>query len=89
MTLFNDGLSREPLRHKTEMIRTVLHNGDLTIIAAYGSAKDVSVYHSIPVPSERIFVVGKMKSRLQNQAQFISEGYAVHLGECIARQFFG
>lgn len=80
MTLFNNGLSRDPLRHKADMIRTAVTNADLLITAGYGSSRDVSIYQSIHVPSDRIFVVGKVKSRLQNQAQFISDGYALHLG---------
>ena len=81
MTLFNDGISREPLKHKAEMIRTVVESADLTLVAAYGSSKDIAVYQSLHVPAERIFVVGKQKHRLQGQAVFLSDGYALHLGE--------
>ena len=80
MTLFNDGISREPLKHKAEMVRAVVDSADLTLVAAYGSAKDISVYQSLHVPAERIFVVGKHKHRLQGQAVFLSDGYALHLG---------
>ena len=81
MTLFNNGISREPLKHKAEMVRKAVENGDLLISAAYGSSKDVSIYQSINVPIERTFVVGKIKSRLQNRARFVSDGYALHLGK--------
>jgi hypothetical protein len=81
MTLFNDGISREPIKHKFEMIRNAVENADLIIAAAYGSSKDIPGYQLIHVPAERIFVVGKIKHRLQGQAQFISDGYAMHLGK--------
>jgi hypothetical protein len=81
MTLFNDGICREPIKHKTEMVRNIVENADLTIAAAYGSSKDVPGYQLIHVPPERIFVVGKVKSRLQGQARFIVDGYAMHLGK--------
>jgi len=81
MTLFNDGICREPIKHKAEMLRTTVENADLVIAAAYGSSKDISGYQLIHVPAERIFVVGKIKSRLQGQARFIVDGYAVHLAE--------
>lgn len=80
MTLFNDGISREPLKHKSEMVRNIVENADLIIVAAYGSSKDVPGYQLIHVPVDRTFVVGKMKTRLQGQARFILDGYAVHLG---------
>ena len=83
MTLFNDGISREPIKHKAEMIRHVVENADMIIAAAYGSSKDVPSYQSIHVPPDRIFVVGKVKNRLQGQARFIIDGYAVHLGKRI------
>ncbi|CAF3899528.1 unnamed protein product [Rotaria sp. Silwood2] len=81
LTLFNDGICREPIKHKAEMIRNIAENGDLIIAAAYGSSKDVPAYQLIHVPAERIFVVGKIKSRLQGQACFIVDGYAMHLAE--------
>jgi hypothetical protein len=81
MTLFNDGIYREPIKHKSEMVRNVVENADLIIAAAYGSSKDLPGYQLIHVPAERIFVVGKIKNRLQGQAQFIADGYAVHLGK--------
>ena len=80
MTLFNDGLSREPIKHKAEMLRTVVENADLVIVAAYGSSKDMPGYQSIHVPADRIFLVGKGKHRHQGHARFLADGYAVHLG---------
>ena len=80
MTLFNDGISREPIKNKSEMVRNVVENADLIIVAAYGSSKDVPGYQLIHVPPERTFVVGKVKNRLQGQARFIVDGYAMHLG---------
>ncbi|CAF5190075.1 unnamed protein product, partial [Rotaria magnacalcarata] len=87
LTLFNDGISREPIKHKSEMIRNAVENADLTIVAAYGSCKDVPCYQAIHVPAERIFIVGKAKSRLQGQASFIVDGYAMHLGKLLKQIF--
>ena len=81
MTLFNDGICREPIKHKSEMVRQVVENADLVIAAAYGSSKDVPGYQLIHISAERVFVVGKIKSRLQGQARFIVAGYAMHLGK--------
>jgi len=81
MTLFNDGISREPIKNKSEMLRTVVENADLIITAAYGSSKDLPGYQLIHVPPERIFVVGKVKARLQGQAHFLVDGYALHLSK--------
>jgi hypothetical protein len=79
MTLFNDGISREPIKHKSEMLRSIVENADLTIAAAYGSSKDIPGYQSIHVPAERIFVMGKVKNRFQGQARSLIDGYALHL----------
>lgn len=80
MTLFNDGFCRDPIRQKAEMLRITVENADLIIMAAYGSSKDVPGYQLIHVPPERLFVVGKAKSRLQGHARFLTDGYAMHLG---------
>jgi hypothetical protein len=81
MTLFNDGISREPIKHKAEMLRNVVEDADLIITAAYGSSKDVPGYQAIHVPAERICVVGKIKNRFQGQARFLVDGYALHLSK--------
>ncbi|CAF3635294.1 unnamed protein product [Rotaria socialis] len=81
LTLFNDGISREPIKHKSEMIRNLVENADLTIVAAYGSCKDLPCYQAIHVLAERMFIVGKAKNRFQGQASFIVDGYAMHLAE--------
>ena len=81
LTLFNDGISREPIKHKAEMLRNIVENADLIITAAYGSSKDVPGYQLIHVPAERIFVIGKIKNRFQGQARFLVDGYALHLSK--------
>ncbi|CAF4420948.1 unnamed protein product [Rotaria socialis] len=81
MTLFNDGIYREPIKHKSEMLRQVVENADLVITAAYGSSKDVPGYQLIHIPADKTFVVGKVKNRLQGQARFLVDGYALHLTE--------
>ncbi|KAL7986678.1 hypothetical protein Chor_012961 [Crotalus horridus] len=54
---------------------------DMKIHAAYGSTKDVSVYTSINLSPPQIFIVGRSTKKLQNQCQFITEGYASHLAQ--------
>lgn len=81
MTLFNKRVSSNPRRLKNEMIQNLVQSAGLTIVAAYGSSKDVPIYQSISVPPERTFVIGKFKSRLRDQVRFISDGYALHLGK--------
>lgn len=81
MTLFNDGISREPIKHKADMLRTIVESVDLVLAAAYGSSKDMAAYQSMHVPADRIFLVGKGKHRHQGQARFLADGYALHLGK--------
>jgi hypothetical protein len=81
MTLFNDGISREPIKNKAEMLRNVVENADLIITAAYGSSKDVPGYQLIHVPADRTFVVGRIKTRFHGQARFLVDGYALHLSK--------
>ncbi|KAJ6656637.1 hypothetical protein lerEdw1_003524 [Lerista edwardsae] len=53
----------------------------MKIHAAYGSTKDISVYSSINLPPSQIYIVGRPTKKLQNQCQFITEGYAAHLAQ--------
>lgn len=46
---------------------------------AYGSSKDISVYTSINLKPNQIFIVGKVPKKQQALATVLSEGYAAHL----------
>uniref|UniRef100_A0A670YTK7 Phosphatidylinositol transfer protein membrane associated 2 n=1 Tax=Pseudonaja textilis TaxID=8673 RepID=A0A670YTK7_PSETE len=74
---FCDGLVHDPLRHKANFLKSLVTD----IHAAYGSTKDVSVYTSINLSPSQIYIVGRPTKKLQNQCQFITEGYASHLAQ--------
>ncbi len=71
MVFFSNGLKRDPIRQKTETLRNLVENNSLKLQAAYGSTKDISMYLSLGVKSNRIFIIGKMKSKYLNQAVVI------------------
>uniref|UniRef100_A0A670Z057 Phosphatidylinositol transfer protein membrane associated 2 n=1 Tax=Pseudonaja textilis TaxID=8673 RepID=A0A670Z057_PSETE len=78
---FCDGLVHDPLRHKANFLKSLVTDLDMKIHAAYGSTKDVSVYTSINLSPSQIYIVGRPTKKLQNQCQFITEGYASHLAQ--------
>ena len=75
---FADGLSTDPLRHKTDYLRGLVNDVGLEIRAAYGSAKDIGVYSSVGVKADSIYIIvagsSKVSRKQQAQAQFITEG---------------
>ncbi|KAH0621111.1 hypothetical protein JD844_022144 [Phrynosoma platyrhinos] len=54
---------------------------EVTIVAAYGSTKDISVYSSLGLPPAQIYIVGRSVKKLQSQCQFLSDGYVAHLAQ--------
>lgn len=81
---FVDGLSTDPLRHKGEYLRGLIQDADIVVHAAYGSSKDISVYSSIGLKPDQIFIVGKVSKKQHSQAQILSDGYAAHLSDLTA-----
>lgn len=79
MVYFSDGLSRDPIKQKTETLRNIVKSGSISLQAAYGSAKDVPMYASLGLPSSRIFMIGKPKAKYLNHANVLKDGYASHL----------
>ncbi|XP_053180879.1 membrane-associated phosphatidylinositol transfer protein 2-like isoform X1 [Scomber japonicus] len=77
---FCDGLVHDPLRHKANFLKS-LTEAHLKIFAGYGSTKDISVYTSIGLPPSQIYIVGRPSKKMQQQCQFITEGYAAHLSQ--------
>lgn len=51
----------------------------MIIHQAYGSCKDISVYTSINLKPNQIFIVGKVPKKQQALATVLTEGYAAHL----------
>ncbi|KAH9419779.1 Membrane-associated phosphatidylinositol transfer protein 2 [Dermatophagoides pteronyssinus] len=79
LIFFVDGFSTEPLKHKTEYLKTLSQKMEVIIRAAYGSSKDISVYQSSDLKPEQIYIVGKVWKKQMSMANIISDGYAVHL----------
>jgi hypothetical protein len=71
---FADGLSTDPLRHKADYLKLLVNDVGLEIRAAYGSSKDISVYASVGIKPENIYIVGKVSRKHQGQAQSLIEG---------------
>ncbi|CAB1439825.1 unnamed protein product [Pleuronectes platessa] len=78
---FCDGLVHDPLRHKANFLKSLINEAHMRIFAAYGSTKDISVYTSIGLPPFNIYIVGRPTKKMQQQCQFISDGYASHLSQ--------
>ncbi|TMW50269.1 hypothetical protein DOY81_004650 [Sarcophaga bullata] len=76
---FADGLSTDPLGHKTAYLNNLVQNHGISIMAAYGSSKDISVYTNVGMRPEQIFIVGKVSKKLQSNATVLNDGYAAHL----------
>ncbi|KAM6960535.1 membrane-associated phosphatidylinositol transfer protein 3-like [Aplochiton taeniatus] len=79
MIFFSEGLVHDPLRQKTIFLRNLVQECHIKINSAYGSMKDISVYNMLGLSPAQIYIVGRPSKKYQNQCQFLSEGYAVHL----------
>uniref|UniRef100_A0A8B9CCY9 Phosphatidylinositol transfer protein membrane associated 1 n=1 Tax=Anser brachyrhynchus TaxID=132585 RepID=A0A8B9CCY9_9AVES len=76
---FCDGLTHDPLRQKAAFLQSL--RTEITIVAGYGSTKDVSVYSSLGLAPSHIYIVGRAVKKFHNQCQFLSEGYVAHLAQ--------
>ncbi|XP_062872525.1 membrane-associated phosphatidylinositol transfer protein 3 [Trichomycterus rosablanca] len=79
MIFFSEGLVHDPLRQKTIFLRNLMQECHIKINSAYGSMKDISVYSMLGLSPDQIYIVGRPSKKYQNQCQFLSDGYAVHL----------
>ncbi|XP_051533392.1 PITP-less RdgB-like protein [Myxocyprinus asiaticus] len=79
MVFFSEGLVHDPLRQKTIFLKSLLKECHIKISAAYGSMKDMSVYSTLGLAPNQIYIVGRPSKKHQHQCQFLSEGYAAHL----------
>ncbi|XP_031429067.1 membrane-associated phosphatidylinositol transfer protein 3 isoform X1 [Clupea harengus] len=79
MIFFSEGLVHDPLRQKALFLRNLMQECHIKINSAYGSMKDISVYNMLGLVPSQIYIVGRPSKKYQNQCQFLSEGYAVHL----------
>jgi hypothetical protein len=74
---FADGFTTDPLRHKAEYLRSLIHDHDVAIHCAYGSSKDIGVYASLGQSrSARVHTqISSSNRREVNNASFKSIGY--------------
>uniref|UniRef100_A0A8D0G467 Phosphatidylinositol transfer protein membrane associated 1 n=1 Tax=Sphenodon punctatus TaxID=8508 RepID=A0A8D0G467_SPHPU len=78
---FCDGLTHDPLRQKAAFLQGLQQEAEVTIMAGYGSTKDISVYSTLGLPPMQIYIVGRVVKKFQNQCQFLSDGYVAHLAQ--------
>ncbi|XP_031549781.1 membrane-associated phosphatidylinositol transfer protein 2-like [Actinia tenebrosa] len=82
LVAFGDGITKEIQKHKTEFLRKIINESQVIVHCAYGSVKDISVYSHMGLKPQQIFCVAKHHVRkYEKQAQFLKEGYAVHLND--------
>lgn len=73
MVFFSDGISRDPIKQKTETLKNIVKNSSLVLKAGYGSAKDIQMYANLGIESQKIFIVGKTKSKYLKQAMVVKK----------------
>ncbi|XP_072520656.1 membrane-associated phosphatidylinositol transfer protein 2-like isoform X6 [Salminus brasiliensis] len=78
---FCDGLVHDPLRHKTNFLKSLISEAQMKACAGYGSTKDISVYTCIGLSPSQIYIVGRPSKKMLHQCQFITDGYAAHLSQ--------
>uniref|UniRef100_A0A8C0G839 DDHD domain-containing protein n=1 Tax=Chelonoidis abingdonii TaxID=106734 RepID=A0A8C0G839_CHEAB len=66
---FCDGLTHDPLRQKAAFLQSLRTEAEVTIVAGYGSTKDISVYSSLGLSPTQIYIVGRTVKKFQNQCQ--------------------
>uniref|UniRef100_A0A6I8NXN2 Phosphatidylinositol transfer protein membrane associated 1 n=1 Tax=Ornithorhynchus anatinus TaxID=9258 RepID=A0A6I8NXN2_ORNAN len=66
---FCDGLTHDPLRQKAVFLQGLVQEAELSIVAGYGSPKDVAVYGAVGLPPSQTFIVGRAVRKLQAQCQ--------------------
>ncbi|KAJ8680190.1 hypothetical protein QAD02_015977 [Eretmocerus hayati] len=76
---FADGLSTDPMAHKAAYLKNLVQEHGVVIHHAYGSNKDISVYTSLNLLPNQIFIVGKVPRKNHALATVLQEGYAAHL----------
>lgn len=78
-------MSRIFFRHKADYLKSLVHDQDIVIHAAYGSSKDINVYSALGLKSEQIFIVGKpSKKQSSLPVTWLANGYAEHLAVLIS-----
>nr|XP_030131252.3 membrane-associated phosphatidylinositol transfer protein 1 isoform X1 [Taeniopygia guttata] len=68
---FCDGLTHDPLRQKAAFLQSLRTEAEISIVAGYGSTKDVSVYSSLGLAPAHIYIVGRAVKKFHNQCQAV------------------
>ncbi|VDO84158.1 unnamed protein product [Soboliphyme baturini] len=71
LLFFTEGISAEPLRQKTNYLKSLLSEHQICIRAAYGSGKDVHVYKEVGLKKETVFAIGKVSKKWQDDCQVL------------------
>lgn len=61
---FADGLSTDPLGHKTAYLNDLVQSHGVVIHSAYGSSKDIAVYMNVGLQPRQIYIVGKVSEAI-------------------------
>ncbi|OWR54650.1 protein retinal degeneration B [Danaus plexippus] len=81
LVFFSDGFSTDPLGHKAAHLHSLITEHGVIFQAAYGSGKDINVYHNCGLPQKQIYAIGKISKKYNNLATTLNDGYASHLAD--------
>lgn len=65
---FTGGITTDPLKHKAMYLERLQNEVEISIHAAYGSAKDIWIYQTLGLNRDNIFIVGKVSKKQQHLA---------------------
>ncbi|XP_059046300.1 protein retinal degeneration B [Achroia grisella] len=81
LVFFSDGFSTDPLGHKAAHLNSLINDHGIILYAAYGSGKDISVYHHCGLSPKQIYAIGRISKKYVNLATTLNDGYASHLAD--------
>lgn len=81
LVFFSDGFSTDPLGHKAAHLNSLITEHGVVLYAAYGSGKDISVYHNCGLAPRQIYAIGRISKKYSNLATTLNDGYALHLAD--------
>jgi len=78
---FCEHVSTDFQRHKIDFLKNIIRYENVSLHAAYGSSRDISVYIShLNLQQNHVFLIGKKtKSKKADSINWITNGYAEHL----------
>ncbi|KPI92744.1 PREDICTED: protein retinal degeneration B [Papilio xuthus] len=81
LVFFSEGISTDPLGHKAAHLNSLINDHGIILQAAYGSGKDISVYHNCGLSPKQVYAIGRISKKYTNMATTLSDGYASHLAD--------